>query len=572
MAESAQARLVGIGTTKPAKFEFAAVEISIGSAAGNDLVVVDATVSRRHARLTREGDNFLLTDLESTNGTYVNGKRIAEATTVRDGDEITFGTTRYVLRCSQAPSAADVSPVESAPVTVALKAEELAAIGSQQIKPAAGKAEPAEANASSSPSATVEQPQVSNSAADSGQKQQPRRDGNAGTRNKSRSRTPRTTIVVIIAFLFAASFGVTEYFINRESEVPVAAKSAGVAVPKPAATAAPASGASPSGITSPATEKTAGASAKESATPRPAVTRAHARPAYRPHHEASPAIPSAAEVSEWLEPLNHYRAMAHLAPVIADQTLSEADFAHARYLVKNYSALIKGPGLGIEAHRENPAKPWYSAAGASAAASSDVIEGWSRNKKWLTPAGAIRGWVSIPFHRLWILNPNLKRVGYGQFCEDGVCVGALNVLNGADPIPSSPTPLANPIEFPPNGAVIHLQSAGGEWPDPLTACAGYTPPGGLPITLQMGAHIDPRLSTYSLTKNGTFPAPIEACGFDAANYYNPDPVQQSRGRNVLANFGAIVIIPRGPLDPGNYTASIVTDGRRYEWSFTIVSP
>ena len=51
----------------------------------------DRSVSRRHAELVRHGDGFLLRDLDSTNGSSVNGKRIREAPSSR-GDAITLGT------------------------------------------------------------------------------------------------------------------------------------------------------------------------------------------------------------------------------------------------------------------------------------------------------------------------------------------------------------------------------------------------------------------------------------------------------------------------------------------------
>ncbi|MEJ7638493.1 MAG: FHA domain-containing protein [Singulisphaera sp.] len=49
---------------------------TIGSSLDCDLVVDRPVVSGHHCRLTREGDDFLLEDLGSTNGTYVNGERV----------------------------------------------------------------------------------------------------------------------------------------------------------------------------------------------------------------------------------------------------------------------------------------------------------------------------------------------------------------------------------------------------------------------------------------------------------------------------------------------------------------
>jgi ABC transport system ATP-binding/permease protein len=63
----------------------------IGGNAGNDLVVDLPTVSGRHCRLTKRGQDFLLEDLGSTNGTYVNGTRINSITAISPNDKITLG-------------------------------------------------------------------------------------------------------------------------------------------------------------------------------------------------------------------------------------------------------------------------------------------------------------------------------------------------------------------------------------------------------------------------------------------------------------------------------------------------
>ena len=65
----------------------------IGSGAGCDLVVAQPTVSGRHCRLTEASNGFLVEDLGSSNGTYVNRLRISMATRVSAGDSITLGLT-----------------------------------------------------------------------------------------------------------------------------------------------------------------------------------------------------------------------------------------------------------------------------------------------------------------------------------------------------------------------------------------------------------------------------------------------------------------------------------------------
>lgn len=53
----------------------------------------DTSVSRVHARLDRDGEDWILVDLGSTNGTFVNGQRVVEAR-LRAGDVIELGDTR----------------------------------------------------------------------------------------------------------------------------------------------------------------------------------------------------------------------------------------------------------------------------------------------------------------------------------------------------------------------------------------------------------------------------------------------------------------------------------------------
>lgn len=73
-------------------------QCSIGSDPSNDLVVTDSTVSRRHALLTRSIKSYQLTDLGSTNGTYVDGYRISAPTALRDGVDIRFGNAPFLFR------------------------------------------------------------------------------------------------------------------------------------------------------------------------------------------------------------------------------------------------------------------------------------------------------------------------------------------------------------------------------------------------------------------------------------------------------------------------------------------
>jgi hypothetical protein len=70
---------------------------TIGRATGSDLRLTDMTVSWRHAELRRAGDDWVLADLGSTNGTRANGWRVGSGLLVRAGDRVTFGQVGFRL-------------------------------------------------------------------------------------------------------------------------------------------------------------------------------------------------------------------------------------------------------------------------------------------------------------------------------------------------------------------------------------------------------------------------------------------------------------------------------------------
>jgi hypothetical protein len=63
-------------------------EFIIGRDEECDLIIPDRQVSRRHARVILQGDQYLLEDLGSKNGTFVNGREIGKPHILEDGDEI----------------------------------------------------------------------------------------------------------------------------------------------------------------------------------------------------------------------------------------------------------------------------------------------------------------------------------------------------------------------------------------------------------------------------------------------------------------------------------------------------
>lgn len=83
---------------------FDKTEVVVGRIQGNDLTLPKSNVSKKHAKLLFLQGRFVVIDNESTNGTYVNSRRIAKPTIVREGDKIYIGD--FVLRCEAGPGSA----------------------------------------------------------------------------------------------------------------------------------------------------------------------------------------------------------------------------------------------------------------------------------------------------------------------------------------------------------------------------------------------------------------------------------------------------------------------------------
>jgi hypothetical protein len=71
--------------------------LRIGRDPVNGLRLSHDTVSRLHAELSRQDEQWILRDLGSTNGTTVNGRRVTTTAVVRDGDMVSFGHMSFRL-------------------------------------------------------------------------------------------------------------------------------------------------------------------------------------------------------------------------------------------------------------------------------------------------------------------------------------------------------------------------------------------------------------------------------------------------------------------------------------------
>ena len=86
--------------------------VAVGRDASADVKINDESLSRRHFVIVREGQSYLLKDLDSQNGTWVAGKR-ARATKLRHNDCIAAGRTLFLFSEGSVPASAALSPQNS---------------------------------------------------------------------------------------------------------------------------------------------------------------------------------------------------------------------------------------------------------------------------------------------------------------------------------------------------------------------------------------------------------------------------------------------------------------------------
>jgi DNA-binding response OmpR family regulator len=69
----------------------------LGRAVENEIVIVSKRASREHAHIRRDGRRTFLDDMDSTNGTFLNGERVLGSMQLRDGDQISIGEVVFTF-------------------------------------------------------------------------------------------------------------------------------------------------------------------------------------------------------------------------------------------------------------------------------------------------------------------------------------------------------------------------------------------------------------------------------------------------------------------------------------------
>ena len=105
------------------ELELASDSLTIGRKPDNDLAIEDPAVSGHHARITKIHAVYFIEDLKSTNGTFVNHKRV-DRHQLRDTDVVTIGKHRIIFRDGSAALTAPTAPVEELDHTVVLTGQE----------------------------------------------------------------------------------------------------------------------------------------------------------------------------------------------------------------------------------------------------------------------------------------------------------------------------------------------------------------------------------------------------------------------------------------------------------------
>lgn len=254
------------------------------------------------------------------------------------------------------------------------------------------------------------------------------------------------------------------------------------------------------------------------------------------------------QAAKMLKRINAIRKLAGLDDVTLDDPLSAGCRAHAQYLVVN-ARRPETQGLGV--HREDPKLPGYSPLGDRAAKASDIAIGD------FEPTNALDGWMATLYHRVPILDPGLKKVGFG--CARGSRLGWVTVLDIASGREKSLRLV--PVLWPVDGQMdvpLHFPP-GGEIPNPIPEDA--TGRAGYPITAAFPRDAPLKSPAMALERaDGT----KIACWSSSPE--SPANAKFSQGTTVC-------LIPKAPLPSGERLRVILTGDWRGEkfkriWSFT----
>jgi hypothetical protein len=246
----------------------------------------------------------------------------------------------------------------------------------------------------------------------------------------------------------------------------------------------------------------------------------------------------------WLTRLNYWRSTAKVGGVSENPDWSNGDYLHSVYMVKN----------NLIQHFETPGTPYYTVAGDQAARNGNIAVQSSTS---VTDETFVDWWMGAPFHAMGMVDPRLQQSGFGSYREvksGWQAAGALDVIRG-----NPWTGGTWPVYWPGNGVTVPLRTySGGEFPDPLQACPGYSVPTGLPVFVEVGGNVATTVTVHTFTGNGT---PLAHCVIDSTN---------ANLAQYLTSRGGVIVIPQQPLQPGVvYVVTLTVNNAPYTWSFQV---
>jgi hypothetical protein len=241
--------------------------------------------------------------------------------------------------------------------------------------------------------------------------------------------------------------------------------------------------------------------------------------------------------------INAQRKLAGLAEVALDDKLSAGCMKHAEYMKLNAGTDAMD---GLNAHQERMDLPGASKDGAACGKAADLFPGVSNFSL------AVDGWMSGFYHRRPILDPGLKRIGFGYApLADGSYMAAL-MFAEAKPVDAG-WPVAYPVA---NQRDVPLEY-GNEIPNPVPAGRG-----GYPITLQFPP----------FDKVTGVSAKLVDDKQHAVAFFLSDPQHPATS---FGQYGVVSVIAKQPLRAGTTYAIEITATWRdkpqtWRWSFATI--
>ena len=266
--------------------------------------------------------------------------------------------------------------------------------------------------------------------------------------------------------------------------------------------------------------------------------------------------------SDWLSEVNQYRVAAGLVPVTDQRSWDAGIVDHLIYLEKSPAKYFSGAYVSL--HTENPASPYYTAAGAREGGSSDLFPDVGAE----SDVRIIDGWLTAPFHAVGMLRATLGQVAFADHGGDA----GLDVISGLNENP----PATGPVLFPGPNMTTDLTTYGDEVPSPLQTCkwTGSTFV-GLPLIALLTAAPSSGLTASLASSSGHSESSQRGtlCVVDANDYYTTDTVYGPTGLEILQSDNAVFLIPKSPLTQGTYTATITQPGASViTWAFHVATP